>query len=415
MARSKGGESLLRKAREAMDAREWDAAQDYAQRVLVGDPDDVEAHMLAFLSGRHIASVDDLQAVAAQIVSVVPAVATPLAEVLAAEEGTDDDAEPSPAPHADVAALLAQNPGVHAPYDSKLDGLHQAKDAFDAVFGDPDWAFALEHAYTDDNRRMVRAREAAEEVFSAAFAEEKAHLDAACQAAKGRVPQTVELMADARKACDAARAELEERSGARKSAVSDHYSFLHRNIRTAHAGLRVGVVLIVLGLVLLVLTLVPSTGTITNPLASFAQVSVPISLVVVVVGIGLLMARSGLVRDNQDHMAERVKAGSDAKDQIQREVDELGTRVAAVESCINSLEWAGLEGDGFGRARGDLSQAVARLAGGEDEGAAPEDARQGSAEPEAVESEAAEPAGSAIDDAPAEVTADAEDKPADPS
>lgn len=415
--RSKGGESLLRKAREALENRDFEAAEGYAERVLAGEDQDADAHLLAFLAGRHITTVDDLSAVAEQIVAAVPTVATPLAEVLAAEEGEED------APHADVAELLAQNPTVHAPYDNRLDGLHQAKAAFDAVFEDPDWQQALSLALIEENRHMARAREAAEQVFSDAFAAERAALDAACKTAKVRVPRTVQLAADARKACDDAREDLDQRSGARKDAVNDRYSFLHRNIKTAHTGLRVGIVILVLGVLLLALSLIPSTGTTTNPLASFSQYSIPGSLVVIVIGVGMLMARTGLAKDNQDRMAERVQAGNEAQGAILRAKDELGTRIAAVEACINALEWVNLCSDGFDAACRELDRAVRGLSGEvvaelEDETPEPGEATAPEEAPEAeAPAQEAEPAAPATKAEPDAQKADdtAEPAPAEPA
>lgn len=355
--------SLVNHTMDALAERDWAAATGYAERAVDADPRNADAHLLSFMAHRHISSLDQLSGVAAQIVAETPASLTPLAQLLDTEAAAG---EPS---HDTTRALLAAHPQVAAPARERLSNLQVAQRAFEGVFDDADWTFALARISLEEKRAMERARADAEAVFAEAQAEARVQVAASCGVAEVRVPRVAKAVSDAQRACEHALDDLERSTGAADTAVTESFSYLPTDIRTARAGLWVGSALVMVAVVLLVLALVPSGSSITNPLASFAPVSVVLALCVLAAGVVLLAVRGNLVRSNRRGLAERVEAKASAHERASSHADEVNEEVAAIRARCRALESMRLGDDSFEDALGELEAAVAVLGGAKATGA----------------------------------------------
>lgn len=351
--------SLLRHGEDALAQWDWDAAREYAGRALDGDGRSADAHLLFFLANRHITSIAELPSVAAQIVLQTPPSVTPLLEVLDAEAA---DGAPS---HDTTRALLRSHPDITMPTAERLSNLRSAQAAFDAVFDDPHWQMALERSPLERMRAMERAREEADAVFDEAFREARDEVSRACAVAEMRVPRVAKETFAAAKVCERALEELDRSNGAADTAVSESFSYLRGDIRTARVGLWVGVLLVAGATAMLGLALIPhgsDTGT-TNVLASFTGVSTVVALCVLVAGIVLLALRGYLVRSNRRGLRQRVETRADLHERATSRAERLEDDVAAIRAACRALETLPLADESFEDALEELAAGVAVLGG----------------------------------------------------
>lgn len=347
--------SLIRHTEDVLLAHDWPAATGYAERAVAADPRNAQAHLLSFMAHRHIDSLAQLSGVAAQIVAEVPTSLTPLSQLL------EEEASGGHPAHDTTRALLSANPQVIAPVEERLSNLRIARAAFEDVFEDEDWTFAIARISLEEKRAMERARAQAEAVFDVAFQEARDELSQACAVAEARVPRVAKVVAEAQEACERALEELERTTGAEDTAVAESFSYLPADIRTARAGLWVGTALVILSVGLLVLMLLPSGSSITNPVASFGHVSLAIAAAMLVAGVALLAVRGNLVRSNRRGLAERVEAKASAHERATTHAEEVSGEVAAVRARCRSLESMRLGDDSFEDALGELAASIAVL------------------------------------------------------
>lgn len=349
--------SLLRHAQDALAQRDWGSAAAYAARAIDANDRSATAHLTYFLAARHLTSVDELVGVARQIAREVPASVVPLDEALeelAAEGGPAQE---------DTRALLRAHPEVLAPVGQHLTGLRVARGAFDAVLSDADWQKGLAYGSLELRRAMERAHEDARAVFDEAVCAAAAEVSQACALAQSRVPRVVRVAAETEAACEGALARLDEANGAEDTAITESYSYLSGDIRTARAGLWVGASLVAVALVMLVLALVPARSTTTNALASFMRLSVPVALVVLVAGVILLALRGNLVRANRRGLHARVEAKASVHDKAVSRAERVNGEVASLHARVRALQTMRLDDDSFEDALEELSARVAVLEG----------------------------------------------------
>lgn len=347
--------SLLRHTADALAAWDWDSATEYAERALDADPASASAHLLSFMAHRHISSLDQLPGVAAQIVAETPAAVVPLAEVL------DDEAMAGQATHDTARALLAKNPQVTAPIRQRVTTLGVSWRAFDSVFEDEDWTLALARVSLEDKRAMERARLEADAVFDEAVCAARKEVAQVCTVAMARIPRVTKAVGEARQASERASEELDRSSGADDTAVTESFSYLPSDIRTAHVGLWVGVALVAVAAVMLVFALLPSGSSITNPLASFGPLTLLLVAVLLAMGVGLLALRGNLVRSNRRGMVERAAAKASVHERAASHAERLGDELAAIRARCRSLETMRLDDDSFEDALAELEASVAVL------------------------------------------------------
>lgn len=349
--------SLLRHAQDALEQQDWDGAGEYAARAIAANDKNANARLIAFMADRHVSSLEQLPAVARQMVGETPTALAPLADLLESQAAAGDTS------HESTRALLAAHRGITAPVEQRLTTLELSREAFDRVFSDDDWQVALIYSPLEQRRAMERARSEADAVFADAVSDARAEVSQACAIADSRVPRVATLAQEVESACDKATADLARESGAEDTAVAETYSYLTGDIRTARAGLWVGVILIVIAAAMLAMTLLPSGAVTTNALASFPLVSVPVALVVLCVGIALLAARGNLVRSNRQGLRSRVEAKADAHGKAASRAERLDDEVASLRARLRSLETMRLDDDSFEDALEELSASIAVLGG----------------------------------------------------
>lgn len=402
--------SLVRRGDDALSAEDWDGAIEYYGRALEASTHNPALYLRLFLANKHLLNVDELRGVATQIIAETPAERTDLADVVVGEAtvgqpvdtqvaellgvelpapGEAGDAEgnagleeatledsgedgtssaagaslPKGAVHKASQAKRAQS-NIHASYPQRLGNLRLSQEAFERTFEDDYWQAAYEQGGLEQRRHMERARADADEVFDKAFAEERNLLKAMCERAKVRIPRIRHITSSAIQSCDEALINFADASGARRQEVSQEFSYLGNNLRTAHASLWVGIALIVVGLVLLALAVIPRGVSVQNiAFAAFPEYFVPLGIVVVLVGVVLLVLRALLVRSNRETMNERQATAGVAKTSIVQDSDLLNTKVAAVRSRCHSLEALPLDtsDEAFEEACADLDATVKAL------------------------------------------------------
>lgn len=357
--------SLLRHGEESLSQWEWAAASEYAERAIAADAASADAHLLAFLAARHITSIRELPGVAAQMVLQTPHRMTPLLQVL-----DEDSVEGGPA-HDTTRSLLREHPDVVDPVSERVSSLRSARASFQAVFDDPDWQVALERSSLERTRAMERAQQEADAVFEDALAGAREEVAQACAVAELRLPRVVKAVGEAESVCGRVLVDLDRTSDAADTAVTESFSYLKGDIRTARAGLWVGVILIVGALAMLALALIPHGGTTTNALASFTRVSTIVAACLLAVGVVLLALRGNLVRSNQRGLRQRVETRADVHERVAGRVDELEGDVATIRAACRALEATQLSDDSFEDALEELAAAVAVLDGAKAE---PQDA-----------------------------------------
>ncbi len=383
---SKGAGSLLRRAEKALAERDWDQATTYALRVLDTYEDNPRAHLVVFMAGRHIASLDDLRAVAEQIVRQTPYEDSLLRDVVTSQADALGAARA-----AEVAGLLGSHPELRLAFDARFSNLEVAKRAFDSVFGDPDWVSAVENSNPEDAHRLERARLDADDVFVAAAESDLEALAEACGLAEKRVPQITELLGEARGACDREMASLREKSEGELAAVEERYAHLDRDVALANAGLGAGALLVVVGTVAAVIAAMPSEGTASNALHTFPVLTIALATVAVASGIGLLVLRSRLARANAQAISDKnreVHGIEWARDRRERELEELA---GAVRYRSRLLAETNLMVDDVDSACVELMRSVCAVTG--EEFVEPEE----TAVVETPEPEAIAPAGEEVD------------------
>lgn len=340
--------SLLRHTVDALASYDWASAIEYSERAVDADPNNASARLLSFMAHRHLSSLDQLSGVAAQIVAETPATVMPLAQVL------DDESMAEHSQHDTTRTLLSQNPQVTAPVKERVTTLAVSRRAFESVFDDEDWVFALRRVSLEDKRAMESARSQAESVFDEALGAARADVAQACAVAAARVPRVTKAVGEAQTACQKAAEELERSNGADDTAVSESFSYLPSDIRTAHVGLWVGVALVLVAAVMLVFALVPGRSSITNPLASFGLLTLLLAVVLLAMGIGLLALRGNLVRSNRRGMVERAEAKASVHERAASHAEQLDDEMAAIRARCRSLETMRLDDDSFEDALSEL-------------------------------------------------------------
>lgn len=418
--------SLLRRGDDALAAEDWSGAADYYNRALEADDQNPELYLRMFLADHHLLGVDELRGVATQIVAETPAERTNLSEVLLGEmadgqavdaktvellglelAGPDEEAPAEQAAQAEgpsdpVAAVTDDAAGdsllppeelvvttadddlegegtpaavpVGAPaaarliprssYSQRLHNLKLLREAFERTFEDDYWWAAYDQGGLEQRRHMERARADADEVFDEAFAEERVLLSSMCERAKTRIPRIERITDSALGACDDALASLEQDSGERRQEVSTQFSYLGGNLRTAHACLWLGIALVAVSVVLLALAIIPRGASVqNNTFAAFPEYFVPLGIVVGLIGVGLLVLRSMLVRSNRRVMDEHQASLGAAKTSIVQDTDLLNDKIAAVRSRCRTLEGFSLDAsdEEFEAACADLDAAVKAL------------------------------------------------------
>ncbi|MGN0287389.1 MAG: hypothetical protein ACI4B6_06950 [Atopobiaceae bacterium] len=278
---------------------------------------------------------------------------------------------PTAAPSANDAAQPAAeapnpvDPSVPAcPYQERLTNLRLSRDAFERTFEDELWRAAYEDGGLEQRRHMERAHADADAVLGQAFSQERQLLASMCQRARVRVPRIQRITKAALQSCDQALDAFRSDSGNRRQEVSNEFSYLGGNLRTAQATLWVGVALVVISVVLLGMAIIPHGASVqNNTFAAYPEYFVPLGILVGLVGVVLLVLRSLLVRSNRNAMDQQQASTGATDTSILRDADLLDSKVAAVRARCHALEGFALDAsdDDFEAACADLDSAVKAL------------------------------------------------------
>lgn len=278
---------------------------------------------------------------------------------------------PTAAPSANDAAQPAAeapnpvDPSVPAcPYQERLTNLRLSRDAFERTFEDELWRAAYEGGGLEQRRHMERAHADADAVLGQAFSQERQLLASMCQRARVRVPRIQRITKAALQSCDQALDAFRSDSGNRRQEVSNEFSYLGGNLRTAQATLWVGVALVVISVVLLGMAIIPHGASVqNNTFAAYPEYFVPLGILVGLVGVVLLVLRSLLVRSNRNAMDQQQASTGATDTSILRDADLLDSKVAAVRARCHALEGFALDApdDDFEAACADLDSAVKAL------------------------------------------------------
>lgn len=291
------------------------------------------------------------------------------------DAGAQDQASPVPAAapsadHADYARAAGEvpnpvDPSVPAcPYQERLTNLRLSRDAFERTFDDELWRAAYEDGGLEQRRHMERAHADADAVLEQAFGQERQLLASMCQRARVRVPRIQRITKAALQSCDQALDAFRSDSGNRRQEVSNEFSYLGGNLRTAQATLWVGVALVAISVVLLGMAIIPHGASVqNNTFAAYPEYFVPLGILVGLVGVVLLVLRSLLVRSNRNAMDQQQATTGATDTSILRDADQLDSKVAAVRARCHALEGFALDAsdDDFEAACADLDSAVKAL------------------------------------------------------